>query len=121
MAPITEGEPWGEAAQRPYVGRNWAAFIMGLYITSHPDIATQRLLRTLRGRHGRAMPVGKGRSSPERGQQAGSDREGLPGGTLTPKILLTTWNEAICDPPLPRRELMKTLKSAQRYTDGRKR
>ena len=129
MRPVAESEPWGEAVGAPYTGRNVAAFLMGLYVTSHPEAATRRIQALLRRRHGIGMPVGEGLGRNSATSPAGGDgyaasgtAHDLPSAeTPSAKALLRTWNQGVCEPPLPEAELMATLTSAQRYTGGRRR
>jgi len=134
MCPVAESEPWGEAIDVPYTGRNMAAFLMGLYVTSHPDAATRRIQALCRRRNGTGMPVGEGlgrnlATSPAGGDgyaasDAPHDRPSVDEPSVeTPsaKALLRTWNQVVCEPALPEAELMATLTSAQRYTIGRRR
>ena len=132
MHPVAESEPWGEAIDVPYTGRNMAAFLMGLYVTSHPEAATRRiqaLLRSLRRRYGTGMSGGEGLGGNWATTPAGGDgyaasdaSHDLPSADVpSAKALIRTWNQAVCEPSLPEAELMATLTSAQRYTSGRRR
>ena len=107
LGPVIESQAWGTDVDQPYAGRNWAAFIMGLYVTSYPELASQRIWAALRSRYGTAMPKA---TVPEAAVPA-SD-------ALSAEAVLRAWNQAVCRPPLPEAELMTTLTSARRYTDG---
>jgi len=124
MRPVAESEPWGEAVGAPYTGRNMAAFLMGLYVTSHPEAATRRIQALLRRRHGTGMPVGKSSGGNLATTPAGGDgyaASDAPHDRPSAKALLRAWNQVVCEPSLPEAELMITLTSARRYTNGHRR
>ena len=121
MHPVAESEPWGEAVGAAYTGRNMAAFLMGLYVTSHPEAATRRIQALCRKRHGTGMPIGEGSGGNPATSPAGGDGYAASDAlhaSPSAKALLRTWNQVVCDPSLPEAELMATLTSAQRYTSG---
>ena len=123
MHPVAESEPWGEAVDRPYTGRNMAAFLIGLYVTSHPEAATQRIQALLTRRHGSGMPAGKGSGRNWATNAAGGDgyaASDAPDDRPSATALLIAWNRAVCEPSLPEAELTATLRSARRYTEGRR-
>jgi hypothetical protein len=137
MDPVREAEAWGEAAGRPYVGRNKACFIMGLYAYTYPEAALQRVQTLLTGRDGETMPEGDGAAPKSRRTsrwmqqitQAGApdhERADVPGGDVPAsdvpvETIVHAWNRLACRPALPEREVEATLQSARSYTQSTRR
>ena len=130
MEPVGEAEPWGNAADRPYVGRNSACFVMGLYATTYPNAALRRVLRLLQARKDAPVPVGDGMPLPMpvySGESMGNrwTRQltgALPKSDETAvhvpvRVVVQAWNRLICSPALPEREVDKTLRSARLYAE----
>ncbi|PEN04634.1 hypothetical protein CRI93_14845 [Longimonas halophila] len=142
MNPVQEGEAWGEAVERSYVGRNKACFIMGLYAYTYPGAALLRVQTLLTERDGEPMPGGDG-AAPTGGQSsrwmqqisqaraAGHERADAPVGDapvgdvptgavpasdVPVEAIVHAWNRLVCRPALPEREVDTTLRSARSYT-----
>ncbi len=118
MDPVQEGQAWGEAVGRPYVGRNKACFIMGLYAYTYPEAALRRVQTLLTGRDGETMPEGDG-AAPT-GRRTGRWMQQIaaaPGvsGDVPVKAIVHAWNRLVCRPALPEREVETTLRSARSY------
>ncbi|MES3630769.1 MAG: hypothetical protein PPP56_11455 [Longimonas sp.] len=133
MYPVQEAEAWGEAVGRPYVGRNAACFVIGLYAWTYPEAALQRVQALLRGRDGEAMPSGDG-AAPLHGKSIPHRASTPHGGAIlhegaylirkmtsseaerAVRAIVHTWNRLVCRPTLPEREVDTTLRSARKYT-----
>lgn len=128
MDPVQEAEAWGEAVERPYVGRNKACFIMGLYAYTYPEAALRRVQTLLTGRDGETMPEGDraaptGRGSSRWMQQIArvSGSSGGKDADVPVEAIVRTWNRLVCRPALPEREVNTTLRSARKYTQSTRR
>jgi hypothetical protein len=133
MDPVREAEAWGEAAECPYVGRNKACFIMGLYATTYPEAALRRVQTLLMGRDGSGIPEGDGAAAIGRRtgrwmqqiiQASAADHEradaptgDVPASDVSVEAIVHAWNRLVCRPALPEREVDTTLRSARKYTE----